>query len=63
MPNPPSLRSIDASLARSIRRGYFRRLAKEWEAYDQRRGRAAGRNELGFGAIRHWRIGWGLDQF
>ena len=44
MPNPPSHRSIDASLARSIRRGYFRRLAKEWEAYDQRRGRAAGRN-------------------
>jgi hypothetical protein len=39
---PP--RSIDSSLARSIRRGYFRSLAKEWEAYDHRRGRAAGRN-------------------
>jgi hypothetical protein len=41
-PQPP--RSIDLSLARSIRRGYFRRLAREWAAYDQRRGRAAGRN-------------------
>ena len=40
----PSQRSIDSSLARSIRRGYFRRLAREWAAYDQRRGRAAGRN-------------------
>ena len=39
-----SQRSIDSSLARSIRRGYFRRLAREWAAYDQRRGRAAGRN-------------------
>ena len=39
---PP--RNIDSSLARSIRRGYFRRLAREWEAYEQRRGRAAGRN-------------------
>ena len=39
-----SQRSIDLSLARSIRRGYFRRLAREWAAYDQRRGRAAGRN-------------------
>ncbi len=41
-PQPP--RSIDSSLARSIRRGYFRRLAREWAAYDQRRGGAAGRN-------------------
>ena len=39
---PP--KSIDSSLARSIRRGYFRRLAKEWAAYDHRRGRAAVRN-------------------
>lgn len=37
-------RSIDASLARSIRRGYFRQLAREWDAYGQRRGRAAARN-------------------
>ena len=41
-PQPP--RSIDSSLARSIRRGYFRRLAREWAAYDHRRGRAAVRN-------------------
>ena len=39
-----SQRSIDSSLARSIRRGYFRRLAREWAAYDHRRGRAAVRN-------------------
>ena len=37
-------RSIDASLARGIRRGYFRRLAREWQAYHQRRQRAACRN-------------------
>jgi hypothetical protein len=37
-------RSIDASLARSIRRGYFRRLAREWSAFGQRRERAAARN-------------------
>ncbi len=37
-------RSIDTSLARSIRRGYFRRLTREWQAYGHRRGRAAGRN-------------------
>jgi hypothetical protein len=39
-------RSIDASLARSIRRGYFRRLAHEWEAAARRRQRAARRNVL-----------------
>ena len=39
---PP--RSIDTSLARSIRRGYFRRLTREWQAYGHRRARAAGRN-------------------
>lgn len=43
LPSPLS-RSIDASLARSIRRGYFRRLAREWRAYEQRRTRAAARN-------------------
>ena len=37
-------RSIDASLARGIRRSYFRRLAREWQAYHQRRQRAACRN-------------------
>jgi hypothetical protein len=37
-------RSIDASLARSIRRGYFRRLAQEWDAAARRRERAAARN-------------------
>ncbi len=37
-------RSIDASLARGIRRSYFRRLAREWQACHQRRQRAAGRN-------------------
>jgi hypothetical protein len=37
-------RSIDASLARSIRRGYFRRLVQEWDAAARRRERAAARN-------------------
>ena len=37
-------RSIDASLARSIRRGYFRRLAHEWDAAARRRQRAAARS-------------------
>lgn len=37
-------RAIDSSLARSIRRNYFRRLAREWGAYEQRRQRAARRN-------------------
>jgi hypothetical protein len=37
-------RTIDASLARSIRRGYFRRLVQEWDAAARRRERAAARN-------------------
>lgn len=37
---------IDTSLAKSIRRGFFKRLGHEWEAYDQRRRRAAGRNVM-----------------
>ena len=37
-------RSIDASLARGIRRSYFRRLVHEWGAYERRRERGAGRN-------------------
>jgi hypothetical protein len=41
---PRTPRSIDASLARGIRRSYFKRLAREWQAYHQRRQRAAGRN-------------------
>ena len=44
MTTPHTPRSIDASLARGIRRSYFRRLQREWPAYQQRRGRAAGRN-------------------
>ena len=44
MTTPHTPRSIDASLARGIRRSYFRRLQREWQAYQQRRGRAAGRN-------------------
>ncbi len=39
---PP--RCIDASLARGIRRGYFRRLRQEWQAYATRRHMAAARN-------------------
>jgi hypothetical protein len=41
---PHARRSIDSSLARSIRRSYFKRLAREWCAYGQRRERAAARN-------------------
>jgi len=41
---PHTVRSIDASLARSIRRSYFKRLAHEWGAYERRRERGAGRN-------------------
>jgi hypothetical protein len=44
MTTPHTPRSIDASLARGIRRSYFRRLQREWQACHQRRGRAAGRN-------------------
>ena len=44
MSTPSFPPSIDTSLARSIRRGYLRRLAREWEAYSHRRERAAGRN-------------------
>ena len=44
MSTPSFPPSIDTSLARSIRRGYLRRLAREWEAYGHRRERAAGRN-------------------
>jgi len=44
MTTPHTPRSIDASLARGIRRSYFRRLQREWQAYQQRRERAAGRN-------------------
>ena len=42
--HPPAQRSIDPSLTRSIRCGYFKPLAREWGAYGQRRERAAGRN-------------------
>ncbi len=41
-PIPP--RCIDASLARGIRRGYFRRLRHEWEAYANRKRMAVARN-------------------
>ena len=41
---PHTVRSIDASLARGIRRSYFKRLAHEWGAYERRRERGAGRN-------------------